>query len=93
MELSRGVVGSIKQPFSQNTLVEYECSDLREGGKKSPMSNLVDENEALRKQVKKLIATLGKKDADLTLLNAEVAKGSRGGPNFVEVIELREVNA
>lgn len=41
------------------------------------MSDLVDQNEALREKVKELTAALAKKDADLTLLNAEVAKGSK----------------
>lgn len=57
------------------------------------MSDLVDQNEALRKQVEELTAALANKDPDLSLLNAEVANGSRGGPDFAEVIELREVNA
>lgn len=47
VELHRGILETIKQSFSLNTLVECDYGDSRVRAKKSPMSNLVDQSEAL----------------------------------------------
>lgn len=40
--------------------------------------------------MKDLTPALAKKDAKLIMLNVELDKGSRGGPNSAEVIKLRK---
>lgn len=42
MELSRGIIGTIKQSLSFNTLTECELGEMKAGTKKSPMSEIVD---------------------------------------------------
>lgn len=43
------------------------------------MSDLMDQNKALREQVKDFTAALTQKDTKLTLLNVKLAKGAREG--------------
>lgn len=57
------------------------------------MSDLVDQKETLKAQVEVLSTELAKKDVNIIMLNVELAKGLRGGPDSAEVNELRKVNA
>lgn len=54
---------------------------------------MISKNEALQAQVRDLTTELVKKDANIVMLKAELAKGPREGPDAAELKELREVNA
>lgn len=92
MELNRGVMGTIKQSLSFTSLSECELGKMKAETKKSSMFEMIDQNETLKAQVKDLTIKLAKKNVELIMLNAQLAKGSRRGPDSSEVIELREVN-
>lgn len=75
VKLGRGVPSTIKQAFSQTTLVECECNKLKAGTCKSPMSELLDQQETLKNQVEELKTSLAAKDTKLVTLKAKLGPG------------------
>lgn len=65
VQLSREIWRIVKKSLSYNTLVECECGNLKAEVRKSPMSDLIDQKEALKGQVEELTAALTKKDVKL----------------------------
>lgn len=45
------IAGTIKQALSHTTLIECECGELKDGTRNSPLSDLIDQKEALKGQV------------------------------------------
>lgn len=61
-------MGTIKQSLSLNTLTECKLEELKVGTKRSHMSGMVDQIEALKKQEEDLAAALARRDAELVVL-------------------------
>lgn len=72
MKMGRGVPGTIKQAFSQITLVECEYSQVWTGTRKSPILELLDQKEVLKRQVEELTIALAGKDVELAILKAKL---------------------
>lgn len=58
-------MGTMKQSFSFTTLSECEIGEQKAGTKRSPMSDLVEQNKALKAQVKELTEELATKRAEI----------------------------
>lgn len=84
MRLGRGLPGTIKQAFSQTTLVECEYSELKVGTRKYQMIELLDQQETLKNQVEELMIALATKDVELVTLKAQLTKGVTKGPSSEE---------
>ncbi|KAK4737155.1 hypothetical protein R3W88_000852 [Solanum pinnatisectum] len=57
------------------------------------MSQLVVEWDRLNHEIEEMTALVGKKDAEMALLKAQLAKAQTEGPGTEEVKELRVKNA
>lgn len=93
VKLGRGVRKTIQQALSHTTLAECEHIQLKARAKKSPMSDLSDQKEALKRQVEELTAALARKDAEVILLKAKLAQDNSEGPGSAELIRLKQENA
>ncbi|TMW99838.1 hypothetical protein EJD97_001864, partial [Solanum chilense] len=68
---SVGRVGTVKQAFSENTLVECECIEGK-GDPKRKMTQLIEYKDQLKHEVEKLTVRLSGKDAKITIVKAEL---------------------
>ncbi|KAH0748684.1 hypothetical protein KY290_027916 [Solanum tuberosum] len=64
-----GIVGTVKQSFSLNTLVECECIEGK-AGPLSKMSQLVMEQNQLKHELEEINVFVSNKDAEIALLKA-----------------------
>ncbi|KAH0644978.1 hypothetical protein KY284_032862 [Solanum tuberosum] len=90
--LGAGTMGTMKQSFSLNTLVECECMEGRTR-QLSNMSQLVVEQGQLKPELEELIVLVRKYDVKIALLKAQLVKAQTEGPGLSEVTELRVKNA
>ncbi|TMW83248.1 hypothetical protein EJD97_002388 [Solanum chilense] len=65
------LVGTVKQAFSETTLVECECIEWK-GNSKSKMSQLIKDQDQLKHEVEELTMKLSGKDAEIAILKAEL---------------------
>ncbi|KAH0685655.1 hypothetical protein KY290_017177 [Solanum tuberosum] len=68
-----GTVGMVKQSISLSTLVECEFIEVKTG-QLSKMSQLVAERDQLKHELEEMTVLIGKKDAEVTLLKAQLSK-------------------
>ena len=90
--LSVGKVGTVKQSFSENTLVECECIK-RKGNPKIKMAQLIEDKDQLKHEVKELTMRLSGKDAEIFILIYELLTAQTEGPCTVVVQALEKENA
>ena len=84
--LSVGKVGTVKQAFSENTLVGCECIEWK-GNPKSKMSQLIEDQDQLKHEVEELTMGLSGKDAEIAILKAELLTAQTEGPGTSVVQE------
>ena len=65
--LGVGKVGTVKQAFSETTLVECECIEGK-GNPKSKMSQLIEDQDQLKHEVEELTMRLSGKELKLLFL-------------------------
>ncbi|KAH0632620.1 hypothetical protein KY284_035406 [Solanum tuberosum] len=87
-----GTVGTAKQSFSLNTLVECECIEGR-AGPLSNMSQLVMEQNQLKNEFEEMTVLVSNKDVEIALLKAQLLKAQTEGPGTKEANALRSKNA
>ncbi|KAH0635615.1 hypothetical protein KY289_035530 [Solanum tuberosum] len=87
-----GTVGTAKQSFSLNTLVECECIEGR-ARPLSKMSQLVMEQNQLKHELDDMIVLVSNKDTYIALLKAQLLKAQIEGPGTKEANTLRSENA
>ena len=90
--LSVGKVGTVKQAFSENTLVECECIEGK-GNPKSKMAQLIEDQDQLKHEVEELTMRLSGKDAEIAILKAELLTSQTEGPGTAVVQALERENA
>ena len=76
--LSVGKVGTVKEAFSVNTLVECECIEGK-GNPKSKMAQVIEDQE-LKHEVEELTMRLSGNDAKIAILKAELLTAQTEGP-------------
>ena len=76
--LSVGKVGTVKQAFSENTLVECQCIEGK-GNPKSKMAQLIEDQDQLKHEVEELTMRLSGKDAEIAILKDEVLTAQTEG--------------
>ena len=69
--LSVGKMGTVKQTIAESTLVECKCIEGR-GYQKSKMSQLIKDQDQLKHEVEELTVRLSGKEADISILKAEL---------------------
>ena len=77
--LSVGRVGTVKQAFSENTLVECECIEGK-GNPKSKMSQVIEDQDNLKHEVEEITMRLSGKDVEISILKAELLTAQAEGP-------------
>ncbi|KAH0714995.1 hypothetical protein KY284_007900 [Solanum tuberosum] len=87
-----GTVGTVKQSFSLNTLVECECIKGK-AGPLSKMSQLVLEQGQLKHELEEIIVLVSNKNAEIALNKAQLVKAQTDGPGTEEANEVRIKNA
>ena len=90
--LSVGKVGTMKQAFSKNTLVECECIEGK-GNPKSKMAQLIEDQDQLKHEVEELTMCLSGKDTEIAILKAELLTAQTEGPGSAVVQALERENA
>ncbi|KAH0715953.1 hypothetical protein KY285_008859 [Solanum tuberosum] len=95
--LGRGVLGTIRQMFSPATLLEYECVEGKVKGK-SRVSDLLEQQESLKRELNDLTVTLNAKEVEIARLKAQMQQTISKGPGTSsvdkkEVEKLRAENA
>ena len=90
--LSVGKMGTVKQTISESTLVECECIEGR-GYPKSKMTQLIDNQDQLKHEVEELTVRLSGKEADISILKAELLTAQSEGPGSSVVQALEKENA
>ncbi|KAH0645027.1 hypothetical protein KY284_032911 [Solanum tuberosum] len=78
-----GTVGTVKQFFSLNTLVECECIEGK-AGPLSKMFQLVIEQGQLKHELEEIIVFVSNKDVEIALLKAQLVKAQTEGPGTEE---------
>ncbi|KAH0645026.1 hypothetical protein KY284_032910 [Solanum tuberosum] len=78
-----GTVGTVKQSFCLNTLVECECIEGK-AGPLSKMSQLVIEQGQLKHELEEMIVFVSNKDAKIALLKAQLVKAQTEGAGTEE---------
>ena len=90
--LSVGKVGTVKQDFSENTLVECQCIEGK-GNPKSKMAQLIEDQDQLKHEVEELTMRLSGKDTEIAILKAELLTAQIEGPGTSMVQALERENA
>ncbi|TMW91242.1 hypothetical protein EJD97_014581 [Solanum chilense] len=90
--LGVGMVGTVKQDFSETTFVEYECNKGK-GNPKSKMAQLIEDQDQLKHEVEELTMRLSGKDAEIAILKAELLTVQTEGPGTDAVQALKRENA
>ena len=85
-------VGMVKQTISESTLVECECIEGR-GNPKSKMAQLIEDQDQLKIEVDELTMCLSGKEAEITVLKAELLTTQNEGPGSSVVQALERENA
>ncbi|KAG5585146.1 hypothetical protein H5410_045580 [Solanum commersonii] len=83
-----GTADTVKQSISLSTLVECECIEGKTG-QMSKMSQLVAERDQLKHEPEEMTTLVGKKDAEMALLKAQLTKAQTDGPVTEEVKALK----
>ena len=71
ISLSVGKVGTVKQTFSESTLIECECIEGR-GNPKSKMAQLIEDQDQLKHEIEELTVRLSGKEAEIAILKVEL---------------------
>lgn len=86
--LAVGVKGTVKQKFTMNTLTECEYIERRIR-QVSRVSELLAEQEHLKKELENLIALSSKRDTKISLLKTQLVQVKSKGPGIEEVLILK----
>ncbi|WMV54998.1 hypothetical protein MTR67_048383 [Solanum verrucosum] len=92
-----GVPRTIKQTFSMATLIECECVESKVKAK-SQVSNLLEKEESLKREMEDFTTILGDKEVEITRLTALLQHAKSQGPCTStyakeEINRLRDKNA
>ena len=85
-------MGTVKQTISESTLVECEFIEGR-GYHKSKMAQLIDDQDQLKHEVDELAVRLSGKEAEISILKAELLTAQSEGPGSSVVQALEKDNA
>ena len=89
--LSVGKVGTVKQTISEHTLFECECIECR-GFPKSKMAQLFEDLDQLKHEIEELTVRLSSKEAEISILKAELLAAQSDGPRSSDVQALEKEN-
>ncbi|TMW81617.1 hypothetical protein EJD97_008651, partial [Solanum chilense] len=92
ISLGVGKVGTVKQVFSETTLVECECIEGK-GNPKRKMAQLIEDQEQLKHEFEELTMRLSGKDTEIAILKSELLTAQTEGPGTVVVQALERENA
>ena len=90
--LGVGKVGTVKQSFSESTIVECECIEGK-GNHKNKVAQLNEDQDQLKHEVEEMTMRLSSKDEEIAILKVKLLKAQTEGSGTSVVQELKQVNA
>ncbi|TMW96928.1 hypothetical protein EJD97_006535 [Solanum chilense] len=87
-----GQGGTVKEAFSETTLVECECIEGK-GNPKSKMAQLIEDQDQFKHELEELTMRLSGKDVEIAILKDELLTAQTEGPGTAVVQALERENA